>query len=124
MLNKPFQSPGITSFLDNLRRSRLQAMFRRGELALVVLGVCTGIMAGLLVSLVRFLSESLHYWVFGVDDTLSGSQVTGPIVLLGPVIGGILLGLLVFILSKTRKKPMVDPIEANAPAWRTFISHR
>jgi H+/Cl- antiporter ClcA len=28
--------------------------------------------------------------------------------------GGILLGLLMFILAKTRKKPMVDPIEANA----------
>ncbi|THF52003.1 chloride channel protein [Allorhizobium terrae] len=114
MLNKPFQSPGIASFLDNMRRSRLQAMFRRGELSLVVLAVCTGVLAGLLVSLVRFLSESLHFWVFGVDDTLSGSQVSGPIVLFGPIIGGILLGIVVFILSKTRKKPMVDPIEANA----------
>jgi chloride channel protein, CIC family len=114
MLNKPYQSPSLASFLDNIRLSRLQALFRRGELGLVALAVCIGISAGLLVSLVRFLSESLHYLIFGVDGTLSGSQVSGIIVLVGPMAGGILLGLIVFVLSKTRKKPMIDPIEANA----------
>ncbi|HBF31317.1 MAG TPA: chloride channel protein, partial [Rhizobium sp.] len=88
MLNKPYQSPSLASFLDNIRLSRLQALFRRGELGLVALAVCIGISAGLLVSLVRFLSESLHYLIFGVDGTLSGSQVSGIIVLVGPMAGG------------------------------------
>ncbi len=114
MLNKPYQSPSLASFLDNIRLSRLQALFRRGELGLVALAACVGVLAGLLVSLVRFLSERLHYIVFGVDGTLSGSQVSGPVVLIGPIIGGILLGIVVFVLSRTRKKPMIDPIEANA----------
>jgi chloride channel protein, CIC family len=114
MLNKPYQSPNLASFLDNIRLSRLQALFRRGELGLVALAACTGILAGLLVSLVRFLSDTLHYVIFGVDGTLSGSHVSGIIVLIGPIMGGILLGLIVFVLSKTRKKPMIDPIEANA----------
>jgi chloride channel protein, CIC family len=114
MLNKPYQSPTVASFLDNIRLSRLQALFRRGELALVALAVCTGVLAGLLVSLVRFLSEWLHTLIFNVDGTLSGSAVSGIVVLIGPAVGGILLGIIVFVLSKTRKKPMIDPIEANA----------
>ncbi|MBB4954607.1 CIC family chloride channel protein [Agrobacterium vitis] len=114
MLNKPFQSPGVASFLDNVRLQRLQALFRRGELALVVLAAFIGVLAGLLVSLVSFLSAELHYRVFGVEGSLSGSNVSGLIVLAGPMMGGILLGLIVFVLSKTRKKPMIDPIEANA----------
>ncbi|MBF2716126.1 chloride channel protein [Agrobacterium vitis] len=114
MLNKPFQSPSTASFLNNLKASRLQALLRRGELGLVVLAAIIGILAGLLVSLVSFLSASLHFLVFGVEGTLSGSGITGPIVLGGPIIGGVILGVIVFILSKTRKKPMVDPIEANA----------
>ncbi|MBB4007976.1 chloride channel protein [Allorhizobium taibaishanense] len=114
MLNKPFQSPSTASFFNNLTVSRLQGLLRRGELGLVALAVMIGIAAGLLVSLVSFLSEALHYLVFGVEGTLSGSGITGPIVLAGPIIGGIALGIIVFILSRTRKKPMVDPIEANA----------
>jgi len=34
--------------------------------------------------------------------------------LIAPIAGGIILGILLYILSRTRKKPMVDPIEANA----------
>ncbi|MGG7518199.1 chloride channel protein [Allorhizobium undicola] len=114
MLNKPYRSPSTSSFLDNLRLSRLQSLLRRGELGLVVLAAIVGVIAGLLVALVSFLSNGLHWLVFGVEGTLSGSNITGHIVLLGPIIGGVLLGLIFFVLSKTRKKPMIDPIEANA----------
>lgn len=92
----------------------MQALFRRGELALVVLAVGVGALAGLLVSLMSFLSTELHRHVFGVEGTLSGSHVSGAIVLIGPITGGIVLGLIFFILSRTRKRPMLDPIEANA----------
>ncbi|MDQ0453770.1 chloride channel protein [Rhizobium paknamense] len=114
MLNKPYQSPSTSSFLDNLRLSRLNSLLRRGEIGLVILAALVGVMAGLLVALVSFLSNSLHRLIFGVDGTLSGSNITGQIVLIGPLAGGVILGLIFFILSRTRKKPMIDPIEANA----------
>ncbi len=114
MLNKPFRSPTTAGFMENIRLSRLQALFRRGEIGLVIAGVVVGIMSGLLVALISGMSTGLHYLIFGVTDTLSGSRVSGGIVLLAPVMGGVILGLIFFILSKRRKKPMIDPIEANA----------
>ncbi|MDS7597013.1 chloride channel protein [Agrobacterium tumefaciens] len=113
MSTKPFRAPSMASFFDNLRASRLRAMFRRGELGLVALAVVIGIAAGLLVSLIGALSTALHVMVFGVER-LSSSDLSGQVVLLGPMIGGVILGVILFILSRTRKKPMVDPIEANA----------
>lgn len=113
MSTRPFRAPSMASFFDNLRASRLRAMFRRGELGLVALAALIGIAAGLLVALIGALSTALHVLVFGTER-LSSSDLSGPVVLAGPIVGGIVLGLIIFILSKTRKKPMVDPIEANA----------
>jgi CIC family chloride channel protein len=55
--------------------------------------------------------------VFGIADheRLSSALIANKLsILLAPVAGGILLGLLLLILGRTRKRPMVDPIEANA----------
>ena len=113
MSTKPFRAPSMASFFDNIRSGRLRALFRRGELALVILAILVGAAAGVLVALIGALSTALHVLVFGVER-LSSSDLTGWIVLAGPVLGGVVLGLILFILSRTRKKPMVDPIEANA----------
>ena len=102
MSTKPFRAPSMASFFDNLRASRLRAMFRRGELGLVALAVVIGIAAGLLVSLIGALSTALHVLVFGVER-LSSSDLSGRVVLLGPMIGGVILGIILFILSRTRK---------------------
>lgn len=114
MLNKPFRSPTAAGFMENIRLSRLQTLLRRGEIGLVIAGVFVGIVSGLLVALISGMSTGLHYLIFAVTDTLSGSRVSGGIVLLAPLMGGVILGLIFFILSKRRQKPMVDPIEANA----------
>lgn len=113
MSTKPFRAPNMASFFDNVRASRLRAMFRRGELGLVALAVIIGIAAGLLVWLIGAMSTALHVLVFGVER-LSSSTLSGWVVFVGPMAGGAVLGLIIFILSKTRKKPMIDPIEANA----------
>lgn len=113
MSTKPFQAPSMASFFDNLRSGRLRAVFRRGELALVVLALLIGVAAGLFVVLISAITTFLHSFVFGVER-LSSSDLSGWIVLIGPMAGGVLLGLIIFIISKTRKKPMIDPIEANA----------
>ena len=113
MATKPFHSPTMASFFNNIRAGRLRAIFRRGELALVLLSILVGAVAGVLVALVGEISSAIHLGVFGFE-TLSGSNITGWIALAGPLIGGSILGLIIFVLSKTRKKPMIDPIEANA----------
>lgn len=113
MSSKPFRAPSMASFFDNLRSSRLRAAFRRGELALVVLAVFVGAAAGLFVSLIGAVTTALHVVIFGVER-LSSSALSGWIVLVGPLAGGIILGVMIFVISRTRKKPMIDPIEANA----------
>ncbi|POO57428.1 chloride channel protein [Agrobacterium rosae] len=113
MSTKPFRAPSMASFVDNLRSSRLRAIFRRGEIALVILAFFIGIASGLFVVLIGAITTALHVLIFGVER-LSSSDLSGWIVLLGPLAGGVVLGIIIFVLSKTRKKPMIDPIEANA----------
>ncbi len=113
MSTKPFRAPSMASFFDNLRSSRLRAIFRRGEIALVILAFFVGIASGLFVVLIGAITTALHVLIFGVER-LSSSDLSGWIVLLGPLAGGVVLGIIIFVISKTRKKPMIDPIEANA----------
>jgi CIC family chloride channel protein len=59
----------------------------------------------------------MHSLIFGISDVerLSSPQIDNKFLLMQRRCrGGMLLGLLMFILAKWRKKPMVDPIEANA----------
>lgn len=113
MAINPFRAPSMSSFFDNIRSTRLRAIFRRGEVALVVLAIFVGIAAGFFVALIGAITTKLHVIFFGVER-LSSSDLSGWIVLAGPLTGGVILGIVIFVLSRTRKKPMIDPIEANA----------
>lgn len=96
---------------------RMRALLRRSEMGMVIAGGLVGITSGLAVTAMSLISRELHSMIFGISDVdrLSSSQIDNKLLLLGaPICGGILLGLLLYILAKTRKKPMVDPIEANA----------
>ncbi|MFL5011341.1 chloride channel protein [Rhizobium sp.] len=96
---------------------RLRALTRRSEVGLSLAGAVVGIISGLAVTGMSYVSNELHQLVFGIADSerLSASEIENKMLLLtAPVIGGALLGLLLLVLAKRRKKPMVDPIEANA----------
>ncbi|WP_209848771.1 chloride channel protein [Rhizobium herbae] len=96
---------------------RMRAFARRSEIGLVLAGIIIGITSGLAVTAMSAISSRLHSLIFGIADEehLSASNLQGHIsVLIAPVVGGIILGLLMMLLAKWRKKPMVDPIEANA----------
>ena len=96
---------------------RIRAFARRSELGLVTAGIIVGVTSGLAVTAMSIISSRLHSLIFGISDAerLSSSNLTGEIsVLIAPIVGGILLGLLMLLLASWRKKPMVDPIEANA----------
>jgi len=96
---------------------RLRAFARRSEIGLVAAAIVVGLTSGLAVTAMSYISSGLHRLVFGISDEqhLSSSDLDGNIaVLMAPIVGGIILGLLMLLLAKWRKKPMVDPIEANA----------
>jgi CIC family chloride channel protein len=114
-----------TSYLSSYTRTirawsklvRTKAFSRGSELGLVIAAIVVGLLAGLAVSGMSFISKSMHAWIFGIaiDELLSGSIVENRLrLLLAPMTGGIILGVILFILAKKRKKPIVDPIEANA----------
>ncbi|MBB3918204.1 chloride channel protein [Rhizobium fabae] len=101
-------------FLDP---GRLRVLTRRSEVGLSMAGAVVGIASGLAVTGMSFVSSELHQMIFGISDSerLSASVIDDKLLLLiAPVMGGVLLGLLLFVMAKRRKKPMVDPIEANA----------
>ncbi|MGO4439939.1 chloride channel protein [Rhizobium sp. RAF56] len=96
---------------------RLRALMRRSELGLVIAGAFVGVTSGLAVTVMSLISRRMHALIFGIDeaDRLSSAAIDNNLLLLtAPIVGGVLLGIMLFILARTRKKPMVDPIEANA----------
>lgn len=104
----------VRSFFDP---GRIRALLRQSELGLVLAGAFVGVTSGLAVTAMSRISQEMHSLIFGIDptDRLSGSEIDNKLVLLlAPIAGGVLLGVFLFTLAKTRKKPMVDPIEANA----------
>ncbi len=97
--------------------TRLRLLLRRTEIGMVMAGAFIGVTSGLVVTGMSLASSEMHQLIFGIDDDarLSSSYIDNKLVLmLAPVAGGIILGILLYILSKTRKRLMVDPIEANA----------
>jgi CIC family chloride channel protein len=95
----------------------MRALLRRSEMGMVIAGGIVGVASGLAVTGMSVVSREMHSLIFGISNVerLSSSQIDNKFLLLAaPVCGGMLLGLLMFILARTRKRPMVDPIEANA----------
>ena len=98
-------------------RAWFQQHIRRNESGLVLAGIAVGVTSGCAVSAMSYASQALHHLVFGIeiDARLSAANIQQKLLLLcAPIVGGLVLGVLLFILAKTRKRPMIDPIEANA----------
>ena len=121
--------PGFPGTLKRLRKLRPSVLYRflslelmrtlprRTEIGLVFAGALAGVAAGLGVAAMTFIATAMHAAIFGLEpgQRLSGAAVGDRILLLvAPVAGGILLGILIFFLARWRKRPLVDPIEANA----------
>lgn len=94
-----------------------KAFARGSEIGLILSSLLIGTLAGMTVSAMSWISRALHSLVYGIElsEWLSASEIENRLlVLCGPIIGGILLGIVLFIMSRRRKRAMVDPIEANA----------
>ena len=100
--------------------ARLRALVRGGEFGLVGLAGLVGCGAGVAVAAMSVAAQSLREFLYRLPpgSRLSAASGIDPVlVVTGPAIGGALLGLLLFALSRWRERPrrtMIDPIEANA----------
>jgi CIC family chloride channel protein len=96
--------------------SRTEARLRDSELFLLVLALGAGAAAGGGVVLIDWLLALLRRLAFGIppDGHLSDIDLGPARVLMMPVLGGLLVGLVSALLRRWRPREVVDAIEANA----------
>lgn len=100
-----------------LRLFKKKFASRGSEILLIVIAALVGVVAGLVVSAMSWISKGMHSVVFGIGmaDWLSATPILDPLVTMGaPVAGGVVLGALFYLLAKRKPRAIVDPIEANA----------
>ncbi|WP_375408137.1 chloride channel protein [uncultured Methylobacterium sp.] len=109
--------PGLVRFITV--PARLRALVRGGEIGLVGLAGLVGCGAGVAVAAMGVAAQGLRELLYQIapGTRLSAATDLEPVlVVIGPAIGGALLGLLLFVLSRPERprRAMIDPIEANA----------
>src|SRR5438132_5003855 len=97
-----------------IRRAEVQ--LRDSDLFLLVLALGSGGAAGLSVTLIDLLLAGLRWFAFAMPREAHFSEIdVGPArVLMMPVLGGVLVGLVAALLRRWRQREVVDAIEANA----------
>ncbi|WP_343313794.1 chloride channel protein [Brucella sp. BE17] len=95
---------------------RLRAVVRGNELGLAVAGAVIGVISALAVAIIGGISQWMHQALFSLssDERLSSATSFHPSAYIAPLAGGVLTGIVIWILARWRKRPIVDPIEANA----------
>jgi CIC family chloride channel protein len=102
-------------------RTRLRILARAGvrdsDLGLVVVAALIGGFVGLTVALVQRIVLELHHLLFGIEfeSHLSGSVTIDPWRILAVlVLGGLVYGVIAYLVQRWRPTDIVDAIEANA----------
>jgi CIC family chloride channel protein len=96
--------------------TRPEGRLRDSDLFLLVLAVGAGAAAGVGVVLIDWLLAVIRQFAFGIppDGHLSDIHLGPARMLMTPVLGGVLVGLLSTLLRRWRQREVVDAIEANA----------
>ncbi|GGE13688.1 chloride channel protein [Aureimonas endophytica] len=114
----PAPPPVTASDAGNRVPSRFRALVRGNEIGLALVAILIGSIAGLLVIGISSAAQALHVFLFKLSpgERLSGAAgFELPALVFVPAGGGLLLGLVLFLLARRRRKrALVDPIEANA----------
>jgi chloride channel protein, CIC family len=109
---------GVTARTDveGAETARVESRLRDSELFLIVLALVIGVAAGLGVVLIDLLLSLLRQAAFDIPSDAHLSDLDlGPLrVLMMPVLGGVLVGVLAALLRRWRPREVVDAIEANA----------
>lgn len=99
------------------RLFRLQGRLRSNELTQILVCAVWGAVVGAMVGGLHLLIDFLHRVLFRIADGSSlstGIGIDPERILIVPVAGGLLLGLMALVLRRLRPNDTVDPIEANA----------
>ena len=99
------------------RAAQLRGLVRSSEVVFALVAALVGAGAGALVTAMSLISQTAHVLLFGiaVDQRLSASHGLEPMrVLMAPVLGGAVLGLMELWRRSLNARTPVDPIEANA----------
>jgi chloride channel protein, CIC family len=100
-----------------LAPSRIRALVRFSELGLVIVAAIIGAISGLAVTAMRMTAQFLHEVVFSIssgEPLSSAPHIAREAAIAGPVIGGLIMGAILFAMARWRRGGIVDPIEANA----------
>jgi CIC family chloride channel protein len=95
----------------------LQGRLRSNEPTQILVCAAIGALIGAVTTGLHEAVDFIHHLVFNIDGvhTLStGIGVDPQRVLIVPAVGGLILGLSVYIMRRLRPTDVVDPIEANA----------
>ena len=109
------QEPSSESKLFRIPH-RLRTIVRTDEIWLVVVAGFVGIIAGCFVALMVGTVQWLHHVLFAIE----GHEVSGAAFIvpwragLVPAVGGIILGLVGWLFTRSQRISIVDPVEANA----------
>ena len=95
----------------------LRTLVRIDNVWLVLVAAIVGVVAGLGVVAINFISLTMHFRLFalpaGID--LSEAPALNPLrAFLVPVAGGLVLGVTLWLFARLWPRKMIDPIEANA----------
>ncbi len=95
---------------------RLRAVVRGNEIGLALAGAVIGVISAIAVAMISAISQWMHEAIFALDpnERLSAATRLYPSAYIAPLAGGILMGIIIWVLARWRKRPIVDPIEANA----------
>ncbi|MBS7539833.1 chloride channel protein [Ancylobacter lacus] len=91
-------------------------LVRGGEVGLVLLAAVAGVIAGVAAAAMSTAMQLLHEWIFQIAPAarLSAQEsITPAMALAGPILGGLLFGVVSWLIFRHRAQP-VDPVEANA----------
>ncbi|MFC3071251.1 chloride channel protein [Phenylobacterium soli] len=103
--------PRPARFLAGLRRR-----LRESELWLIVLSIGVGAAAGLLAVFQARIAHYLQMWFYGIDfeEHLSATARIQLIDMIWLPLGGLVLGLVSWLVRRRRQAPLIDVVEANA----------
>jgi CIC family chloride channel protein len=105
-------APGTTGRVLPLLRS----LVRGSEFWLVAVAALIGAVTAIFVSGLSWTAHAMHQLLFGIAsvERLSSAVLLPPWSLAWPAIGGLILGVTSIWVVKWRRRPAIDPIEANA----------
>ncbi|MDE2446348.1 MAG: chloride channel protein [Alphaproteobacteria bacterium] len=95
----------------------LTRFFRERETGLYLIAAVIGIVGGVVVSAMSWVSQQAHILIFNAESQgrLSSTILNDrPYLLIFPAIGGILIGISLYLLARKGGRHIVDPVEANA----------